>query len=416
MATSHLGADFLDLFRRERLGSFQGQTESSRPDQLGHATQRSGNTEQDGVVVLLGESEGGQELTGVSVYVGPRVLCLAGFQEDVGNDVVDLFDELEHGVVRGVLETEFTLGGVSGVSLSQDGVTETGPDTGLQVIPDVFLDLFIRRVLSDGISHLVDGSQDFLVGQTVQGTGQTVQGGSVRQEGVREGGTDEVRGVGGNVSTFVVRVNGQVQSHQLDETGIVSVAEHVGQVPRVVLGRVNGGDLAVSVDVLENSTGNGGKLGDQVHGILVDGLPVVLLGGTLGVSLGERRVVVERSDGERELRHGVQGVGASVDQVFDKLGQFTSGGPFGGETLDLFSGGDFTSDQEPEQGFGQGFSSTGRGGELGLAFGDCQASESDTLLCAAWMSFYASLVHERDLPASRTEASQIIPLIPRIPP
>lgn len=378
---SHLGANLLDLLRRERLGSFQRQPKRSAPDQLGHAPERTRDTEQDGVVVLLRKAERGQELARVGVHVGPRVLGFTGLEEDVGHDVVDLFDEFEHGIVGRVFEAEFTLGRVSGVGLAQDGVSESGPDAGLQVVPDVFLDFFVCGVFTDGISHLVDGTEDFLVGQAVQGAGETVQGGTVRQEGVREGGTDQVRGVGRDVSTLVVRVNGHVETHQLDESGVISVTEHVGQVPRVILGRVDGGNLAVSVDVLEDSTGDGGQLGDQVHGILIDGLPVVLLGRTLGISLGERGIMVERGDGEGELRHGVQRIRASVNQVFHKLGQFPAGGPFGGQALDLFRGGDFTGDEEPEEGFGQGFGSTGCGGELGLAFGDGQASESDTLVC-----------------------------------
>lgn len=115
-----------------RLGPLEGHAESSVPDELSGDTERSRDTEQDGVEVLLVEAVAlgvvshlplrvdgddllGEEDTGVGVHVGPGVLGLAGLEEDVGHDLVDLADELEEGVLRQVLEGKLSLGGVSGV-------------------------------------------------------------------------------------------------------------------------------------------------------------------------------------------------------------------------------------------------------------------------------------------------------------
>jgi hypothetical protein len=69
LALEHL----LDGSGRVRLGSLEGHTESSVPDELRDDTEGSGDTEQDGVEVLLVETVVGEEDTGVGVDVGPRV-------------------------------------------------------------------------------------------------------------------------------------------------------------------------------------------------------------------------------------------------------------------------------------------------------------------------------------------------------
>ena len=127
----------------------------------------------------------------------------------------------------------------------------------------------------------------------MEGTGETVERGGKGQEGVGEGGSDQVSSVGRDVSTLVVRVDGNVQSHQLDELLVVAKAEQGSEVGRVVLVGVNGRELAVAVDVSEDSSGNVGELGNEVHRVVKGGLPVVSLVDTVGVGLGEGRVVVE---------------------------------------------------------------------------------------------------------------------------
>lgn len=124
-------------------------------------------------------------------------------------------------------------------------------------------------------------------------TGQTVEGSGVREEGVRKGRADQVTGVGRDVTAFVVRVDGDVQSHELYELGDVAKAEQGSEVGSVVLVLVNGGKLAVAVDVAEDAAGNVGQLGDEVHRVVKGGLPVFALVDALGVGLGKGRVVVQ---------------------------------------------------------------------------------------------------------------------------
>lgn len=168
----------------------------------------------------------------MGVHVGPGVLGLAGLEEDVGDDLVDLADELEEGVLRQVLEGELSLRGVSRVlhssapttlrnkdgtyGLSEDGVAVTGDDLArLEGRPDVLGDLVVRRGLADLGAHLLEPSEDLLVGKAacvsnhppsrayklpVEGTGETVERSAEREEGVREGRADQVASVGLPVS------------------------------------------------------------------------------------------------------------------------------------------------------------------------------------------------------------------------
>jgi hypothetical protein len=80
----------------------------------------------------------------VGVDVGEGVLGLAVLGEDTGGDLVDLGDEVEHGVVGKVLEGELALADVTRVGLAEDGVAVTGNDTaGLEGVPEVLLDVLV---------------------------------------------------------------------------------------------------------------------------------------------------------------------------------------------------------------------------------------------------------------------------------
>ena len=140
------------------------------------------------------------------------------------------------------------------------------------------------------------------------------------------------------------------------------------------------GNLAVLEDVAVDAGGDGGQLGDEVHGVLEGVLPVLVLLHALGVGLGEGGLVLESGDGEGELGHGVEVAGAAVDELLDELGDIGAGGPLGGEVADLLLGGDLAGQEEPEETFGEGLLAAGSLGELLLAFGDGAAAEADTLL------------------------------------
>jgi len=320
--------------------------------------------------------------TGVSIYVWPWVLGLALLEEDVWNDLVELRDELEELVVRKVLESEFSLAGVSGISLSEDSVTVARDDsTTLERVPDEFSELFVGNFVGAKVSdELSEPNKDFLVGKTVKRSSQTVQSGGERKVRVRESRADQVRGVGRDVATFVIGVDGEVKSHELDELGIIE-SDHVAVVGGPVKARVSGGKVTVlAVEVVEDLSGDGRKVGDAVHAIFVDIFPVGGLVDTLGVSLGELGLRVHESNGGGELGHWVDILGEVVEHLSDVRWEASSLVPLVGERLGLLDGWNFAGNKEPEKSFGKGFATFDGGWEELLAFGDSLASESDTLV------------------------------------
>ena len=60
-------------------------------------------------------------------------------------------------------------------------------------------------------------------------------------------------------------MDGDVETHQLDEGGLVTEAEKVGQVPGVVLGGVDGGKLATAVGVAVNAARYIWQLGNATN-------------------------------------------------------------------------------------------------------------------------------------------------------
>ena len=98
----------------------------------------------------------------------------------------------------------------------------------------------------------------------------------------------------------MIRVDGEVESHELDELLVLSESKEGGQVLGVIGGRVDGGELVSSVGVSVDSTSDVGELGDEIHGVIEGGLPVLSLVDSVLVGLSEGGVVVElREEGER---------------------------------------------------------------------------------------------------------------------
>ena len=76
----------------------------------------------------------------------------------------------------------------------------------------------------------------------------------------------------------------------------------------------------------------------------------------------------------------MEGVGASVDQLLDEFRDLCSCSPFLGQALGLLEGWDLSSEEQPEETLWERLGSTWGGGELSLALGDGESSESDTLI------------------------------------
>lgn len=317
----------------------------------------------------------------MGIDVGVGVLGLAVLGKNLGGDLVDLADELEHGVLRHVLLGELALGRVAGVGLAEDGVAVTGDDTaGVEGVPEVLGDALIGDIITNDLLHLGEPVEHLLVGEAVEGTGKTVETGSEGQEGGAESRADKVSGVGADVATLVVGVDGEVETHELNEVSVVAEAELVGEVEGVVLVLLDGSDLAALEDVLVDAGSDGGELGDEVHGVLKGVSPVFLLVDALGVGTGEGRGLLKSSDGHGELSHGVEVAGAAVDQLLNELGDLGAGSPVGREVADLLLGGNLTGEEEPEETLGKGLAAAGGLGEDLLALGDGLAAETDALL------------------------------------
>lgn len=167
----------------------------------------------------------------MGVDIRPRVLGFASLEQDVRNKVIDLANELEHLVVGQVLQGKFALGSVARVRLSKNGVTVTGDDlTTLERGPDVVLDGLIRGILANLALHLPEPDEDFLIGEAMERTGETVEGGAVGEERIREGRTNKFTSVCGDVSAFVIAVDGDVEAEEFDEGLVVAKAEESGKV------------------------------------------------------------------------------------------------------------------------------------------------------------------------------------------
>ena len=80
------------------------------------------------------------------------------------------------------------------------------------------------------------------------------------------------------------------------------------------------------------------------------------------------------------MTHWVQSVRTPVNQFLHKLRDLRSSGPLLGQRVDLSLCRDLASEEEPEKTLGKGLRAPRSGRELFLAFGDGEASESDTFL------------------------------------
>lgn len=180
-------------------------------------------------------------------------------------------------------------------------------------------------------------------------TSQAIQTSSEREHGGAQSTADKVRGVGADVSTLVVGVDGQVETHQLNEIVVVAVAKLVGQVEGVILILLDGGKLAILENIAIDLRSNGGQLGNEIHRVFEGVIPIFLLVDTLSISLGERRLMLESSDGQGKLSHRVKSARAAVEELLDELRDIRASCPLGRQVANLLLRGDLTSQEQPEQ-------------------------------------------------------------------
>lgn len=112
----------------------------------------------------------------------------------------------------------------------------------------------------------------------------------------------------------------------------------------------------------------------------------------------------------------MEGVGASVDELLDEFGDLSPGSPLLGQTLDLLLGWDLSGEEEPEETLWQGLLTTWGGWEFGLALGDGQASESDTLVGIEDGTLPNQTLQPESIHLPEIDGRLRPTLIPRIPP
>ncbi len=299
---------------------------------MGKGTDGSADSEQDRIVLELSKSIVPQQDTRVGIYIRVRVGNLSVFLQNAGHDRVNGVDNLEQFVVGHVLQGEFSLAGVTRVGLSQNSMSVSGDDLlGIEGVPGEFGDSFGGDFLSFGFEfglEVLDPLEDLLVGQTVKRSGKGVQSSGIREVRIGEGGSDQVGSVGRSISSLVVSVDAQVQTHELVERRIV-VSKHSAEVTGIIQGSIFV-DNTIEVNVSVNHSSNLWQNGDNTQNIL-EGVDVVVgLRGASGVGLSELGLGLAGVKTNAQLSHRVHVLWKAVDQSFDVLGELGTRVQFGG--------------------------------------------------------------------------------------
>lgn len=194
---------------------------------------------------------------------------------------------------------ECTLSHVARISLAKNSVSVSRDNlSSLESRPEVICDSLVAKIISNGSLHLGEPVQDLLVGKTVKRSSETIETSSKREHGGAESTANQVGGVGTDVTTLVIGVDGKVQSHQLNEVVVVCETELVGKVETVILILLDSGNLSSLEDILVDAGGDSWELGNQVHRILESVSPVLSLLHSLSICLGESGFVLESIDSD----------------------------------------------------------------------------------------------------------------------
>lgn len=223
-----------------------------------------------------------------------------------------------------------------------------------------------------------------MLNSPVKRSGKTLQTGAVAEEDIAESAANQVGGVGGDVASLMVTVEGEVEPQKILEVLVLlaALSKHSSEIVRPILLEVDLGreSTAALVGVLVDLGGNGGKLGQQRDGVVKGGLPIVGLVETLLVGLGEFGSVVQRRDGNGELGHRVQVCGEVVEHLVHECGKLSLFGELSRELANLVCGGDLAGQEKPEHGLGEHLCSRLSLGELLLAVLDGSSVEANALV------------------------------------
>jgi len=216
----------LNPFCGDTLGTFDGITQGTIPNETGQDSQSTRNSEQNGVEVGFDQAVVLKKNTAVGINIGPWVLGLSVLSEDWRNDLVENADELEERIVGKILQSELTLASVTGISLSENSVSESGDDlTRVKSVPESLLHNLNINTTCELLLEVLSPLEHFLVGKTVERTSKTVHTGGEREIRIGESATHQVSGVSRNITTLVIAVDDEVKTHELVE-GLVVETKH----------------------------------------------------------------------------------------------------------------------------------------------------------------------------------------------
>mmetsp|Transcript_16815 Transcript_16815/g.28950 ORF Transcript_16815/g.28950 Transcript_16815/m.28950 type:complete len:428 (+) Transcript_16815:215-1498(+) len=356
----------LQPFRRVTLGPLQGQSQCPIPIQLTQTSHGPRHSEQHGVILELRETIMPEQHTRVRVHIGIRVGYLSVLGQNTGHEMVNGIDDFEKRVIGHVLQSELALAGVPRVRLTKDGVSVARNDLfGIERLPREFgngVGIHLLALLLELGLQRLDPLEDLLVGESVEGSGEGVESGGVGEVGIREGGSDKVGGVRGGISSLVIGVDAEVESHEFVEAGIV-VSKHAAEVARIIKGLILGHNT-VEVDIAVDGSGNFRKESKNVENVLQGILVILILGHSIGVRLGKDRSSLSRTQPNRKLRHGMHLLGKGVEKRNDMRRELgTALVKFLRESIDLFLGGNLGREQEPNEGFEERFTFSGLAGK-----------------------------------------------------
>lgn len=328
-----------------------------------------------------------EQHTRARVHIGVGVLGLSMLLQHLRRNAAVLLHKLEDwvGGDLGAGSSVVHQGLEAWVRLTEHGVAVTRHDTAaVEGGPEVVVDVVFGVVSGDGLLHLDDPAEDFLGGEAVEGAGETLETGAVAKKGVAQCATNQVGGMGRNVTAFVVTVEGEVETEEVLEVLVLlaALAEHGGEVVGPILLEVDlgGKSTATLVGVLVDLGRDSGQFGEKRDAVVKGRLPVIGLVEALLVRLGKLGCVVQGGNSNGKLGHWVEVLGEVVKQLGDKVWELALLGELTRELAGLVDRGHFASKQKPEHGLGKHLGAGLALGQLLLAVLDGAAVEANTLV------------------------------------
>mmetsp|Transcript_59017 Transcript_59017/g.97003 ORF Transcript_59017/g.97003 Transcript_59017/m.97003 type:complete len:224 (+) Transcript_59017:382-1053(+) len=173
-----------------------------------------------------------------------------------------------------------------------------------------------------------------------------------------------------------------VQSHQFVKAWVI-VPEHAAEVAGEIRAPVLH-NLAIMVSATVHKRRDLGQLGDHADDVVIHGVPVLGLTGSLLIGPGELALRLAGQQPNLELGHGVHGlVGQPADDSLRFRRDITVFVQLGRQGCLLLFGGNVTSQQQPDQPLRGWFTCTGwasEGGQCFLQIWDGVAAEADALI------------------------------------